>query len=217
MANLKEMLADMQQRLGVLEQEIPEWEEHLARLYTERQGLAAMLEAAMPDTKRHITTDQSEVLLRDWAVQRGRSFAVADIVEELGLDMQGSTAGKRALNRLVKRGVLRASRGGLTAYTYVPPTGPGAAAKYAQSSPIGRGEGAAPVAGTGRQPKPIHRELRQLLQPAMRDGWMLEIPSGGGHPRIIKGMRVVTVPGTPGEGRALANCKAQLKREGVPV
>jgi chemotaxis response regulator CheB len=61
------------------------------------------------------------------------------------------------------------------------------------------------------------KEIREIVVKLREQGWRVPPPMRGGHLKCYApdGETIVTIPASPGGGRAMQNIKAELKRAGA--
>jgi predicted transcriptional regulator len=190
----------------------------LAALDEERQALEELLQYA---PKRSYTRFSE---YRDWVVTRkGNPFTADEFAAAFGK----KTAGIRVqLERMMRMGMIRninAGRPVKARYRYVEPpnNAPASRPRTKEEAPKvrnGHGNGRGKAApGTGKGGKRVSdKDVRDLLAAVAKAGAIAVKDKN--HYKVVKdGRLVATVPATPSDYRTLKNCKADLRRNGVPV
>lgn len=68
----------------------------------------------------------------------------------------------------------------------------------------------------------MHKDYRQLVKKAQKQGWKLVKEKGkgqNGHPRLVPpdGGDYIVIPSSPSDWRSVKNTRAELRRAGLKV
>jgi hypothetical protein len=193
----------------------------LAALDEERLALEELLQYA---PKRSYTRFNE---YRDWVVaHKGKPFTADEFAAAFSKKPNGIRV---QIDRMLAMGMIRninAGRPGEKArYRYVEPpnNAPASRPRVKEEAPKvrngnghGNGRGkAAPGTGKGGK-RASDKDVRDLLAAVAKAGAITVKDKN--HYKVVKdGRLVATVPATPSDYRTLKNCKADLRRNGVPV